>query len=59
SAIVERVATKAEYTPPVIYSTGARAKLVFLVEARPDGSAAALPAGLPVEVIRGAEARRP
>lgn len=52
TATVERIASKAEYTPPVIYSTGARAKLVFLVEARPDGAGAALPPGLPVEVSR-------
>ena len=54
TATVERVASKAEYTPPVIYSTGARAKLVFLVEARPDTAGAALPPGLPVEVSRDA-----
>lgn len=54
TATVERVAAKAEYTPPVIYSTGARAKLVFLVEARPDAAGAALPPGLPVEVSRDA-----
>jgi HlyD family secretion protein len=29
------VASEAEYTPPVIYSNETRAKLVFLVEARP------------------------
>jgi HlyD family secretion protein len=52
TAIIERVAGKPEYTPPVIYSTGARAKLVFLVEARPDGEARTLPPGLPVEVSR-------
>jgi HlyD family secretion protein len=55
TATVERVATKAEYTPPVIYSTGARAKLVFLVEARPSAEAAGLSAGLPVEVTRTAD----
>jgi HlyD family secretion protein len=50
TAIISYVAPQAEYTPPVIYSQTARAKLVFLVEARPDGGASALRPGLPVEV---------
>jgi HlyD family secretion protein len=53
SAIAARVtfiAPQAEYTPPVIYSRENRAKLVFLVEARPDAPNAALHPGLPVEV---------
>jgi HlyD family secretion protein len=50
------IAPQAEYTPPVIYSRENRAKLVFLVEARPvDGAPnAALKAGLPVEVTLAA-----
>jgi HlyD family secretion protein len=35
-AHVSFISQKAEYTPPVIYSLEERAKLVFLVEARPD-----------------------
>ena len=34
-ATISRIATQAEYTPPVIYSNAQRAKLMFLVEARP------------------------
>jgi HlyD family secretion protein len=30
------IARSAEYTPPVIYSLEERAKLVYLIEARPD-----------------------
>lgn len=36
TAKVTFIASSAEYTPPVIYSLKERAKLVFLVEARPD-----------------------
>jgi HlyD family secretion protein len=36
TAKVSFIARSAEYTPPVIYSLDERAKLVFLVEARPD-----------------------
>lgn len=49
TATVTRTASQPEYTPPVIYSQGARAKLVYLVEARPD-SVARLQPGLPIEV---------
>jgi len=48
------IAPQAEYTPPVIYSRENRAKLVFLVEARPDTPSSALRPGLPVEVALGA-----
>jgi HlyD family secretion protein len=44
------VSPRAEYTPPVIYSQTARAKLVFLIEARPDSVQTRLPPGLPVTV---------
>ncbi len=36
TAKVSFIADSAEYTPPVIYSLEERAKLVFLIEARPD-----------------------
>jgi len=36
TAKVSFIALSAEYTPPVIYSLEERAKLVFLIEARPD-----------------------
>lgn len=49
-ATVRYIAPRAEFTPPVIYSERARAKLVFLVEAYPDGGADRLRPGLPVEV---------
>lgn len=49
TATVTRTASEPEYTPPIIYSQGARAKLVFLVEARPSDSASLRP-GLPIEV---------
>jgi HlyD family secretion protein len=35
TAKVSFIAQNAEYTPPVIYSREERAKLVFLIEARP------------------------
>jgi len=51
-AAVSFVSDQAEYTPPVIYSNENRAKLVFLVEARPQASdAARLHPGQPVEVL--------
>ncbi len=36
TAKVTFISRSAEYTPPVIYSTEERAKLVYLIEARPD-----------------------
>jgi HlyD family secretion protein len=50
SATITHVAATPEYTPPVIYSETARAKLVFLVEARPDQPDPHLQPGLPIEV---------
>jgi len=47
---VDFVAPQAEFTPPVIYSRENRAKLVFLVEARPAQPNTQLKPGLPVEV---------
>lgn len=49
-ATVRYVAPQAEFTPPVIYSERARAKLVFLVEAYPDSGIDRFRPGLPVEV---------
>ena len=50
-APVTFVAPQAEYTPPVIYSKDSRAKLVFLVEARPaPQDAVRLHPGQPVDV---------
>ncbi|HSW05321.1 HlyD family secretion protein [Aquabacterium sp.] len=56
AARITRIATQAEYTPPVIYSNAQRAKLVFMVEARPAAAAdaARLRPGLPVDVQRAA-----
>jgi HlyD family secretion protein len=50
-AKVTFIAPQAEFTPPVIYSKDNRAKLVFLVEARPSATdAAKLHPGQPVDV---------
>lgn len=55
AARVSFVSPKAEYTPPIIYSRESRAKLVFLVEARPaPADAMRLHPGQPVEVALGA-----
>jgi HlyD family secretion protein len=50
SARISFIARSAEYTPPVIYSLEERAKLVFLVEARPE-QAERLRVGQPVSVV--------
>jgi HlyD family secretion protein len=47
---VSFIASQAEYTPPVIYSTGNREKLVFLVELRPTTAPERLHPGQPVDV---------
>jgi HlyD family secretion protein len=50
-AVVSFISPQAEYTPPVIYSQQERAKLVFLVEARPaPEDAVKLHPGQPLEV---------
>ena len=51
SGTVTYVAGEAEFTPPVIFSRQERAKLVFLVKARPHEPNPALKPGLPVEVL--------
>jgi HlyD family secretion protein len=51
AASVTFIAAQAEFTPPVIYSRENRAKLVFLVEARPEPARAGrLHPGQPVDV---------
>lgn len=51
-AAVRYVSPQPEYTPPVIYSRESRAKLVFLVEARPSAAdAMRLKPGQPVDVF--------
>lgn len=49
-AKISFISRDAEFTPPVIFSREQRQKLVFLIEARPEGEAAALTAGQPVTV---------
>lgn len=50
-AAISYISPQAEYTPPVIYSRENRAKLVFLIEARPaPADATKLHPGQPVEV---------
>jgi len=57
SATISFVSPQAEYTPPVIYSESSKAKLVYLIEARPaPDKARLLNPGQPVEV-RPAAAR--
>jgi HlyD family secretion protein len=50
TAKISFIARSAEFTPPVIYSTEERAKLVFLIEARPDHPEK-LRVGQPVTVV--------
>ena len=49
-ARIVHIGSRAEFTPPVIYSRGSREKLVFLVEAVPE-PAAGLGPGQPVDVL--------
>lgn len=52
AATLSYVSSQAEYTPPVIYSRESRAKLVFMVEARPVAKdATRLKPGQPVDVV--------
>lgn len=52
AARITFIAPQAEFTPPVIYSKDSRAKLVFLVEARPDAAdATKLHPGQPLDVF--------
>jgi HlyD family secretion protein len=58
SAHIDFIASRAEFTPPVIYSSTQRSRLVFMVEARPDDPAAPLKPGQPLDVRRIAAAAR-
>ena len=49
SARISWVSPRPEFTPPILYSTGSRDRLVYRVEARPE-RAATLNPGLPVDV---------
>lgn len=52
-ASISHVSTQAEYTPPILYNRESRAKLVFMVEARPTPTdAARLHPGQPVDVTK-------
>jgi HlyD family secretion protein len=53
TAKINFISREAEFTPPVIFSREQRQKLVYLVEARPEGPAADLTAGQPVTVTLG------
>ena len=57
AARISYISNRAEYTPPVIYSNAQRAKLVFMVEARPSpDDGARLKPGQPVDVLPAAGA---
>jgi HlyD family secretion protein len=58
SATISFISPQAEYTPPLIYSEESKAKLGFILEARPQPEQAArLNPGEPIEVHpRGARA---
>src|SRR5215471_11795492 len=49
-ARISFISRDAEFTPPVIFSREERQKLVFLIEARPEGEAGTLTAGQPVTI---------
>jgi HlyD family secretion protein len=51
AAVVSYISSQAEYTPPVLYGRESRAKLLYLVEARPEPTdGARLRPGQPVDV---------
>ena len=51
AATIDYIADRAEFTPPVLYSKDNRAKLVYLVEAKPaPADATKLHPGQPVDV---------
>jgi HlyD family secretion protein len=52
-AKINFISREAEFTPPVIFSREQRQKLVYLIEARPEGPAVKLTAGQPVTVTLG------
>jgi HlyD family secretion protein len=49
-ARITRISSQAEYTPPIIYSNSQRAKLVFMVEAKPISTVTKLHPGQPVDI---------
>ena len=51
TAWISYISPRTEFSPPVIYSERARAKLVFLVEAALAPADKPLPPGLPIEVV--------
>lgn len=59
TASVTRIASEAEYTPPVIYSRDTAAKLVYRVEARLTPDPAALIPGQPVTAMIRTEGAAP
>lgn len=50
TAVVSYIASDAEFTPPVIFSRETRDKLVYRVEAEPEGEAARLKIGQPIDI---------
>jgi len=50
---VRFISPRAEFTPPVIYSREQRARLVFMVEARPSAPNDVLRVGQPIDVTLG------
>jgi HlyD family secretion protein len=50
TATITHASNAPEFTPPVIYSETARAKLVYRIEAKPDAADPMLRPGLPVDV---------
>lgn len=57
AAVVSRISTQPEFTPPVIYSNSQRSKLVFMAEAQPSAQdAARLKPGQPLDVHLATEA---
>jgi HlyD family secretion protein len=59
-AVISRIATQPEFTPPILYSNTQRSKLVFMVEAKPDAShALQLKPGQPLDVVPAAAASAP
>ncbi|WP_295812717.1 HlyD family efflux transporter periplasmic adaptor subunit [uncultured Nitratireductor sp.] len=57
TARISYISPEPEFTPPVIYSLETRQKLVYLVEARPDGDASSLQPGQIVDVRLKADER--
>jgi HlyD family secretion protein len=52
NATINFIADRAEFTPPVLYSKENRAKLVYMVEAKPDaGAAMRLNPGQPLDIV--------